>query len=75
MSAEGLVVNKISQDINTEYKLVKGAVGRWVGKEDTTFKRPSKKDTEKEQSSGLVAGGGVVRVSTRRGSGLSDKCH
>lgn len=58
MSAEGLVVNKISQDINTEYKLVKGAVEHWVGKEDTTFKRPSKTDTEKEQSSGLVAGGG-----------------
>lgn len=51
-------MNKISQDINTEYKREKGAVERWVGKEDTTFKRPSKKDTEKEQSSGLVARSG-----------------
>lgn len=51
-------MNKISQDINTEYKLEKGSMECWVRKEDTTFKRPSKKDTEKEQSSGLVAGGG-----------------
>lgn len=61
MEAEGLVVNKISQDSNMEYEFLKGVMELCVGEGNTIFffKKDDKiKDTGKKQSSSLAAGGG-----------------
>lgn len=74
MVGEGLVVDKLSRGDNIEYKFIKGS-GTLVWGGGQAFKRPSKEDTEKEQSSGLQLEVGMVHVPKRRGSDLSGKCH